>query len=93
MGIPPGAIMALSGEVLSPENRSTGFGIFYTVFYVGLASFPPIAGLILDLMGAAIAPVLFAGILTMLAVLPLPVFRLLQHRWAPEGQSVAGKVL
>ena len=76
----PGAVMALPGQVLSTKGRGTGFGVFYTVYYVGMAIFPPIAGWLQDSTGAATASVLFGGLLLALTIVALAVFRLLQLR-------------
>ena len=37
-------IMTLPARALTPENRAIGMGVFYTLFYVGMAALPPIAG-------------------------------------------------
>ena len=55
--------MALPGEVLRPESRATGFGIYFTTNYIGFALLPAIAGLLLDLTGSATAPIWFCGLL------------------------------
>ena len=78
-----GGIMSLPGHVLRPESRSTGFGIYYTVHYLGLAGLSAAAGSLLDVAGSAVAPVLFAGLLWLTIVASLLAFRLLQRRWAP----------
>src|SRR5262249_50511047 len=36
-GLPGGALMMLPGEVLLPQNRAAGMGIFFTWYYAGLA--------------------------------------------------------
>lgn len=81
MGAWPGAIMALPSQVLSPQGRSTGFGVFYMVFYGIMAVLPPSAGWLRDYTGGATASVLFGGALLALTVLALAVFRLLQRQW------------
>ena len=55
--------MALPGEVLRPESRATGFGIYFTTNYIGFALLPAIAGLLLDLTGSATAPIWFCSLL------------------------------
>ncbi|MEE8394655.1 MAG: MFS transporter, partial [bacterium] len=57
----PGAIMGLPAQALSPAGRGTGFGLFYTVYYVGMAILPPFAGWLHDATRGAAAPVLLAG--------------------------------
>ena len=80
----PGAIMALPSQVLSPQGRSTGFGVFYMVYYGIMAILPPVAGWLRDLTGGATAPVLFGGMLMALTLVALAVFRILQQRWPVE---------
>ena len=48
-GPPAGIIMSLPTEVLSPENRAVGMGIFFTCHYTGMAGLQPIAGLMRDM--------------------------------------------
>lgn len=81
---PAGVYVSLPVEVLRPANRATGLGVFYTLWYAGMAGIPPVGGWTLDVSGEPAAPVLFAGILV-LAILPmLVVFRLVQRRAAPR---------
>jgi MFS family permease len=81
----PRAIMALPNQVLSPQGRSTGFGVFYMVFYGMVAALVPVAGWLRDLTGEARAAVLFGGVLMALTIAALTAFRLLQRRW-PAGE-------
>ena len=76
-----GGIMALPSEVLRPESRSTGFGVFYTVFYFGMALIPPAAGYLRDSSGNSEAAIWFGGMLWLLIIASLALFRLLQNRW------------
>ena len=84
MGGWPGAIMALPNQVLSPQGRSTGFGVFYMVFYGIVAALVPIAGWLRDITGGATASVLFGGVLMVLTIAALTTFRILQRRWPAE---------
>lgn len=59
-GIPAGAIMALPAQVLRPESRSQGMGVFFTWYYLAMALLPPVAGHLRDLSGDARTPLLFA---------------------------------
>jgi cyanate permease len=81
MGAWPGAIMALPSQVLSPQGRSTGFGVFYMVYYGIMAVLPPVAGWLRDFTGGATASVLFGGALMALTLVALAAFRVLQQRW------------
>jgi predicted MFS family arabinose efflux permease len=78
---PVAGVVALAGEALSPPSRSTGFGLFYTVFYAGMALTPAVAGYLVDARGGPAALWLAAGL--WLAALPaLGIFRALQRRWS-----------
>lgn len=57
---PAGPIMALP-QILPIDERAAGFGIFFTVFYLSMATLPPAAGWLLDLAGDPRAPLLFAA--------------------------------
>ena len=57
---PAGPIMAMP-QILPSEERAAGFGIFFTVFYLSMATLPPAAGWLLDFAGDPRAPLLFAA--------------------------------
>jgi predicted MFS family arabinose efflux permease len=80
-GLPCGAMMVLPGEVLRPQNRAAGMGIFYTWYYAGMALLTPAAGILRDASGAPGAPLLLAGALELAALAVLVVFRLCQRRF------------
>jgi MFS family permease len=82
-----GLIMALPSQVLKPENRAIGMGIFFTVYYLGMGIFPPIAGLLLDFTDNPAAPLLLAGATLCLALLALMGFRSLCSRVIRAGVS------
>jgi MFS family permease len=82
----PGAIMALPGQVLSPQARSTGFGVFYMVHYGIMAVLPPVAGWLKDITGDSTVSVLFGGALIALTLVALSVFRIFQ-RLLPAQES------
>ncbi|MBM0204439.1 MFS transporter [Micromonospora sp. STR1s_5] len=69
MGPPPGALMAMPGRVLRPENRASGLGLFLTVYFVVMAVGPAIAGILRDGLGPS-APILF-GAAMFIAIAPL----------------------
>jgi predicted MFS family arabinose efflux permease len=87
IGPPPGVITSLPARVLAPEQRATGFGIFYTCHFLLQASGPAVAGWIHDTAGGA-AAVLFG---TALFLVPLPllaVFEFLAARMQPAARSM-----
>jgi len=74
------AIVALAGNALSPAARHTGFGVFYTLFYGGMAVLPPVAGWLQDRTGSAVAALLFAAGIMVLGIPVLYLFRALERR-------------
>jgi MFS family permease len=78
MGLPVGVVMSLPSEVLRPEHRGTGMGLFYTWLYMGHAGLPPIAGWLQDVVGGSAASIYFAGGLFLLTLPLLGAFRLMQ---------------
>jgi predicted MFS family arabinose efflux permease len=80
IGIPAGLIMALPAQALTPGNRSSGMGVFYTAYYVGMAALPPVAGLTRDWSGNLAATTSFCAGMMVLAVLGLWLFRRVQTR-------------
>jgi predicted MFS family arabinose efflux permease len=81
-GPPPGIIAALPVEVLRPENRAPGMGLFHTCYYVGMPTLTAVAGISRDLSGDPAAPLLFGGAMILLALPVLALFRIFQRRWA-----------
>jgi predicted MFS family arabinose efflux permease len=80
-GIPAGALVALSSESLTPENRGPGLGIFYTGYYIGMAAGPALAGWSRDVSGSAAAPVLIGAAMLLGVILSVGVLRVLQRMW------------
>ena len=81
-GPPAGVIVALPAEVLAPENRAPGMGVFYTLLYAGMATPTPLAGLTRDLTRNPAAPLVFGAALISFAVVILGAFRMFQNRGA-----------
>jgi len=90
LGIPAGAIMALSAQAITPGNRGPGLGIFYTWYYVGMTVAPALAGWVRDVSGSAAAPVILGAALLAVTILSVIILRLLQAAWPiePEGSPV-----
>ena len=79
-GAPAGAIVSLPAEILKPENRGPGLGLFITWYYGAMAVLLPVAGWLQDISGDAGAPLYFGGFV-MVAGLPfLGLLRGLQRR-------------
>jgi MFS family permease len=73
-----GLIMALPAQVLKPQNRALGMGLFFAVYYLGMGLFPVFAGYLRDLTGSPAAPLYLAIAAILLALLSLAAFRRLQ---------------
>jgi MFS family permease len=54
-GLPAAALVSLPGEFLRVESRSAGMGVFFTVYYLGCAILPTVAGAMYDRFGGAAA--------------------------------------
>jgi predicted MFS family arabinose efflux permease len=65
-----GAILSLPAAILRPQHRSTGFGVFYTCFYVLMAIGPPFAGRLQDAFALPSAALVVAA-LSLAATVPL----------------------
>lgn len=60
VGLPVGVLASVPAQFLRPETRSTGMGVFYTLYYLGIAGFPPVAGWAAQRVGGASAPLYVA---------------------------------
>lgn len=83
------SIVTLAGNALSPAARHTGFGIFYTLFYGGMALLPPVAGWLQDRTGDATVALLFAAGIMVLAIPVLYVLRALERSLLVPARSAA----
>jgi predicted MFS family arabinose efflux permease len=87
-GVPAGALLALSAQALSADNRGPGLGIFYTWYYAGMTVGPVLAGWTRDVSGSTAAPVMLGAAFFVGVVLCVGVFRLLQRTWPIETDSL-----
>ena len=81
VGIPAGALVALTSEALTAENRGPGLGIYYTGYYIGMTAGPVLAGWTRDASGSAAAPVLLGAAMLVCVVLSVVGLRILQRAW------------
>jgi MFS family permease len=86
LGFTVGMVMALPGEVLSPESRATGLGLYYTMYYTGTGILPAIAGWIQDTTESPAAVIWFSAACLAIAPFFLLAFRIMQNRWKPDDQ-------
>ena len=91
-GIPAGALVALSSEAVSADNRGPGLGIFYTGYYLGMTVCPSLAGWVRDVTASPAAPVLLAGVMLVCVIALVVLFRVLQKVWpiAPAPAATTG---
>lgn len=75
IGVPAGLIMALPAQVLRPEARAGGMGVYFTCYFAAMAVLPGAAGLMRDISGSPAAPALFAATMVLLCMLGLAAFR------------------
>ena len=83
--LPAGIMAALPIEVLRPESRAMGLGLFYTWWYAGMAALPPLGGWSYDVTGNPAAPILCAAAFVFMTLVALLCFRLCQRM--PVGRS------
>jgi hypothetical protein len=72
-------IFSLLAPVLLPQNRAVGMGVFFTLFYLGMAALPALAGKFRDLTGDAAAPILVASAMMASGLVLLILFRTAQR--------------
>lgn len=84
VGIPAGALMALSAQAVSPANRGPGLGILYTWYYLGMAVSPALAGWTRDVTAWPGAPIILAAALLLAVIALVQILRFLQTIWPIE---------
>jgi MFS family permease len=82
-GLPAAAYVSLPAELLRPESRNVGMGVFFTIYYVGCALLPTLAGLLYDRAGGAAALWLAAA----LAALCVPVLWRFRRAMVSAGSA------
>ena len=84
-----GAILSLPARILPPQQRSLGFGVFYTCFYVLMAVGPWLAGRLQDTFATPAAALVVAALL-LAATVPLSVIfagMAMQRRSAERNEA------
>jgi predicted MFS family arabinose efflux permease len=74
-GPPAGIIMVLPVEVLRPDHRAPGMGLFFTCYYAMMPALTALAGFSLDASGNPAAPLFLGGLLMFVAIIILAQFR------------------
>jgi predicted MFS family arabinose efflux permease len=75
-------ISTLPAQLIAPENRAMGFGIYFVWFYAGTSLLTAVGGWMKDRFGTAEFSVFFATGMIALAVVLLFLLRTLQARHA-----------
>lgn len=68
-GVPAGVLASLPGAVIPAASRAAGMGVFYVIFYAGLALAPPLAGWLTLRSGSHAAPIWLAMACVLLGAL------------------------
>lgn len=91
-GVPAGALMTLTAEALSPDNRGPGLGIFYTWYYVGMTVGPAMAGWTRDLSSSTATPIMLGAAMMACGIVFVGMLRLLQRNWPIETAQGATRL-
>ncbi|WP_338051008.1 MFS transporter [Roseicella aerolata] len=81
-------IMTLPARALAPESRSFGMGVYWTLFYAGMAALPPVAGWVADTTGSAASALAVAAAFLAAAAMAVAIYGLLAAR-RPAGAGSA----
>jgi predicted MFS family arabinose efflux permease len=81
-------IATLPAEILRPENRARGFGVYYIWYYAGSALLAPVGGMLRDTTGTATTTVLFSASMMFVSLCLLGLLRWEQarRRFRAEGK-------
>src|SRR5215470_4702574 len=79
-GLPPSIMMALLPQAVRPEHLATALGVFYALFYLGMALSQAAAGFLRDVTGDPGMPLLFAAALMVATAVAALVFWRIQAR-------------
>ena len=85
LGIATPVVGSLAAEVLKPDVRGPGFGIYYLWYFGGMPVLLALAGLIRDWTGSATASLMFATCLLLCCLVLAGLFRWAQARARPSG--------
>lgn len=74
-GLAAGPIMSLPSQVLTPEIRASGMGIFFTLFYICIFLAPILAGQLADAYGSVDVTFSFGAAMLVTSVAGVLIFR------------------
>lgn len=69
VGLAPGPVVALPGQILPPEARALGTGVFYAIYYMQMMVAPAIAGWLADRTADVNVTFVFASAIMGIALL------------------------
>ena len=84
-------IFATIARITSEAARGTAFGVFYTIFYLGMLAFPPFAGSIIDYTGEVVSAIYLGIILVVLIPVLQILFALASPRSTPDISHAMNK--
>jgi len=88
LGLPPSIMMALLPRAVAARHLATALGVFYGLFYLGMAVSQTVAGLLRDLSGDPAMPLLFAAALMVLTIPAVALFWRIEARPDPGDAGV-----
>jgi predicted MFS family arabinose efflux permease len=91
LGLPPSIMMSLLPRAVASEHLSAALGVYYGLFYLGMAISQALAGLLRDITGDPGMPLLFAAVLMAAAVPAVFAFWRLEGRGAPEPEEAVAR--
>jgi len=90
LGFPPSILMSLLPRAVETEHLATALGVYYALFYLGMAVSQTVAGLLRDLSGDPAMPLLFAAVLMITTVPAVFVFWRIEAGRAPTEPEAIG---
>ena len=91
LGLPPSIMMSLLPRAVAAEHLSTALGVYYGLFYLGMAVSQIVAGLLRDVTGDPGMPLLFAGVLMAATVPAVLAFWRIERAVTEPVAAVAGR--
>jgi predicted MFS family arabinose efflux permease len=74
-GVPAGLMASLPAQVVRPQARAGGMGVFYMCYFIAMATLPGVAGLARDLSGSPATPALFSAGMVLCSLIALGLFQ------------------
>ncbi|MDA9865553.1 MFS transporter [bacterium] len=75
VGLAAGAIASLPSDILSPETRAFGMGIFFAIYYLLMMVAPPLAGALAERLQTVDITLIIGAVMMLLALLAFGAFR------------------